>query len=136
MAIGGNKLIRVQKMILWAAVFLFVAGIGLGIISGITYAQSRATYQNALEVREALRYYRDDQDRYPSADQFRNQNILVPYYLDRLPSPVGASGTCAQYGAFVYSQASSRDFSLQFCLEQGVAGLSAGVHTFTEQGVR
>jgi hypothetical protein len=43
---------------------------------------------------------------------------------------------CAPYQKFVYTQNSSRDFKLQFCLTKGVAGLSAGVHQFTEQGLQ
>jgi type II secretory pathway pseudopilin PulG len=130
-----NKRNKLQKIITIAVFILLAVSILWGIFSGISYARSKITYENAFAVREALRYYREDQDAYPSAEQFAEQKILVPYYLEKMP--VGkTTGKCEQYKDFVYSQSTSKDFKLQFCLTHKIKGLPAGVHQYTEQGLQ
>lgn len=129
-----NRQTKLQKVFLWGAALTFLIAVIFGIWAGYSYSQARMTYENAQSVRDALRLYRADQDSYPTTDQF-SQNILVPYYLSEMPKPV-ATGKCSKRSAFEYSQTSANNFKLQFCLIREVAGLPAGLHEFTEEGVK
>jgi hypothetical protein len=53
-----------------------------------------------------------------------------------MPVPTDASGACAKQSQFDYSRPTPQTFSLQFCLTQGVGGLSQGTHTLTNNNLQ
>ncbi len=132
----GNNFKKLQSLISIVVFVLFVASLAVGAYSGYTQGQAKATYDNVLNINKALKYYYADQDLYPSAEQFNNQKILVPYYLRAMPGAVANGGECAKYNEFQYSQSNSKKYSLQFCLNKAVDGVPAGIHTITEQGLQ
>lgn len=125
-----------QLIILIAAFILFILAIIFGIMSGRWSAKANADYQNVMHLNAALNYYFSDQDRYPSADEFYNQKILVPQYLTSMPIVAGTGGVCAGYDQYFYSQSEPARFSLKFCLLKPVASLSKGPHELTEAGIQ
>ena len=125
---------KLQLTVLIVAVVLFALSLGLGVWAGLYRGRSLATYENANAILTALRSYKIDQTEFPSADQYQNQRILAPYYLRDYPVQVDHSGACGAFKDFIYSQTKPQNFTFQFCLSKAVSGLSAGVHTVTEQG--
>lgn len=120
---------RLQSISLIAASVLFLLCVFGGLYSGVQLGKSKATYESASAIYDALNYFHQDQGSYPSAEQFYNQQILVSYkYLNQFPKPEDASGTCSAYQDFIYTRPSSSDFQLQFCLTQPVGGYNAGVN--------
>jgi hypothetical protein len=119
-------------------IFLVWACFG-GWSSGTTRAQSEATYENIVQLHQALANFQSDQAAFPSAYQFTTQEILEVLYLGAVPLPQDVSGVCAKYPTFAYSLAGSRgsaqDYSLTFCLTAATQGLAAGVHTLSSSGV-
>lgn len=130
----ANTNTKLQSILLAAAFILFVIFLLWGIFSGVTYGKDKATYKNIEAINDALTYYHSDQDRYPSAAQFSNQ-ILVPLYISAIPKPENAAGSCASYPEFKYSQTIATDFKIEFCLNQGYAGLSKGLHVLTAKSI-
>ncbi len=128
---------KLQSTILIVVFVLFVLFIFFGILSGLSFARSKATYANVQIINQGLTYFYSDQDHYPTADQYYNGRILATYnYMSDVPRPEDANGACKSYPDFVYSQSGPKHFALQFCLTQGVAGLSSGVHTLTDKGLQ
>lgn len=128
-----KKFNRLQSITLIAAVVLFLLSGIWGVYAGNQYGKSKATYVSVSHLYDALNFYYQDQGRFPSADQLYNQSVLNAYnYIGNLPVPDDATGICAPYQKFIYTQSTPRDFSLQFCLLKGVAGYPAGVSTIKE----
>lgn len=128
---------KLQLIVLVAVVLLFVLVLLWGIFSGLALGKAQSTYRQVDNINTALQYYFKDQDRYPTADQFSNQKILVPYYMQAMPTPQNTgSGACSNYKDFIYSQKSPKTFSLQFCLNADAYGVSKGMHILTEQSLQ
>jgi hypothetical protein len=119
-----------------AGFILLLASLGGGVSSGIARAKSLDTYRSVNTLNQALTYYFQDQNQYPTAEQFNNQQILTLNYLNVMPVPTDASGTCANQSQFAYSRPTQQTFSMQFCLSQGVNGLSGGLHTLTNNSLK
>jgi len=133
---NSNPSNKLQSIFLAAAFVLFVLSAVWGIFSGVASGKDQATYANVDALNSALHYYFSDQDQYPTATQFKDQLILVPLYLSSMPQPLSTGGSCAGINDFAYSQSKPSDFKLQFCLQQGTNGLSAGIHALSEKGVQ
>ncbi len=131
---GVNE--KLQSIYVTAAFILFVLMIIWGIFSGVALGKDQATYKNVETLNNALHYYFSDQDRYPTATQFNDQQILVPLYMSKMPQPVNVSGICGESSQFEYSQKNSQTFNLNFCLRKGAYGLSKGIHNLTDKEVQ
>lgn len=128
---------KLQSKILVAAFVLLLVSVLWGAYSGYRVGQSKATLTQASNLNEALRFYYQDQDRYPSAEQFYNKNVLTAFnYISNLPKPENISGNCSSKTDFYYSQSSTQNFALSFCLTRSTGGFSKGTHTLTEKGTQ
>ena len=119
---------RLQLIVLVVAFVLFVVSIMLGVLSGISYGKSLATYHGVDTINQALQYYKKDQGVYPTPTQFSDDQILRLLYIDTMPVPADVTGSCSNYKDFQYTQTTRNDFTLQFCLLQAVNGWAAGVN--------
>jgi len=128
----GAKNSKLQLIVLVVACVLLGLAVLFGIASGFSTGRSRATLASAQAINQALKYYSSDQGRYPSADQYYNQRILVPNYMQNLPLP--QDGSCSGRTDFIYSQDSPDQYRLEFCLTASAGGFGSGVHAFTEKG--
>ncbi len=126
-----------QQLILVSLAFVIFAAVAVwAILSGFSSGKSTATYRNVQKIQTALQYYYQDQDAYPTADQFYNQNALTVSYLSAMPQPLDSSGVCKAYPQFYYTPQGSSNYQLQFCLVKPVSGLSAGLHQATADGIK
>lgn len=94
------------------AVILFVA-IFQGISTGKAIAQSQAIVKSAENITAALNYFYSDQNRYPNALEFGEQNVMLNY-LNTFPLPEFTSSACTQ--SFSYKKNSATSVVLSFCL--------------------
>ncbi len=122
---------RLQSLILTAAFILFAGAMVLGIFRGVTWGKDKATYKDVQTISSALQFYFSDQDRYPTATQFNDQKVLVPFYLSALPAPENVGGACSSSDQFIYTQSQPANFTLQFCLQRVSYRLDAGSHLLT-----
>jgi hypothetical protein len=125
-----------QLAALIVAFLLCVWALWSGISSGLSRERSLQVYSNSRSVLSALKYYHADQEIYPTADQFFNREIMVPFYLSAMPVYPKQKGDCASFSNFQYSQSSPNSFSLKYCLESNTEGESAGVHQLTEKDIK
>lgn len=130
----GNP--KLQLIVLVVACVLFGLSVLFGIAAGFSAGKSKATFDSVSAVNKALQYYKQDQGRFPTADQFYNQRILVPNYMDTVPEPQDLSGGCAKYTEFIYAQTAPSNYVLEFCLTSAAGGLGKGLHAFTEKGLQ
>lgn len=106
-----------------ALVLLTIGLLWLAITNGQRSAQSRQTVKDAVAITKALEYFYQDQDRYPSSDEFTDQNVMRQY-LNNFPPQEFNSTVCPD--SFDYVNTFRSDYELRFCLPKGVQGYQTG----------
>ena len=94
-----------------------------GYSKGKISAQSFAVAQTAIETSKALQNFYSDQDRYPSAVEFENSEIMLKY-LSGFPLPDFPTASCTR--SFDYKRSDAQNFQLSFCLPSGSGIYKAG----------
>ena len=122
----SNK-IKILLSSLIAAVVLLWAIFG-GLSQGQKISQSQIITQTAKNVAAALNYFYQDQNRYPSATEFADQNLMLTY-MTNFPLPNYPSSSCSQ--SFVYKRADAGSFQLSFCLPTAEGSYQAGWNTIS-----
>lgn len=103
-----------------------------GLRAGRDIAKSKLVVSQASAVIQALGYFHDDQDRYPSSAEFEDGNRLG-VYLAPVPLVQVASKICP--GTLAYDTFDQRSFTLSYCITRQVDGQAIGVHKITERDV-
>jgi type II secretory pathway pseudopilin PulG len=111
------------------AVILLTA-LFFGSSSGKAEAQAESVYTAAQNVYAALQNFHSDQDRYPTASEFSDQNTMLNY-LTAFPLPNIPDKNCSQ--SFVYKRLSTDSFQLNFCLAAGTKKYSKGWNALNGQ---
>ncbi len=91
--------------------------------NGKKAGQSRQIIKDSRALSQAFEYFYQDQNRYPSSDEFTDQN-LMRQYLSGFPPQEFVSETCPQ--TFVYVNNFRNDYELRICLPKGVQGYLTG----------
>jgi hypothetical protein len=105
-----------------AAVILLVV-IFWGAGSGQKQAEAQTVISAAKSTVSALQFFYQDQNRYPSATEFLDQNVMLNY-LSSFPLPQLVSNACSQ--TFVYKKITENSFQLNFCLPVAEQGYQQG----------
>lgn len=116
-----KRILQILTVLLAAVVLLLF--VFLGWSSGKYFAQSGIVFKNALAVAESLDYFLKDQDRYPSALEFQDRNIMMNYF-NNFPPFNFVSKNCQQ--SYLYKRAKLTEYSLAYCLERAVKGQKKG----------
>jgi hypothetical protein len=114
---------------LLAAVVLFLA-ISNGIKAGNENAQSQVALQTAQNLAAGLQYFYNDQNRFPTAVEFADQNTMLNYF-SVFPPASFVSSNCSQ--SFIYKPVNDANFQLDFCLARAAGGYSAGWNVINGQ---
>lgn len=104
-----------------AAVLLFALVSGAS--AGKSNAQDKTVLNGAQSVQKALGYFYNDQNRYPTAEEFQDKNIMLTY-LTTFPLPNFVSASCPQ--SFIYKRITAQSYQLDFCLVRGLSGYIKG----------
>jgi hypothetical protein len=96
--------------------------------SGKNSAQSKLVLTNASGLQKALDYFYSDQDRFSTAQEFADRNIMINY-ANLFPPFDFVSKSCSQ--SFVYKRASKNSYSLSFCLPKKEGGFKQGWNQVT-----
>lgn len=116
-----EKLIQISSLIILCLLAFLVTYFGLR--AGIESAQSKVLIQNTNTLITALDYFKADSDRYPSALEFTNDNLMRAY-LSPLPIKEFLGGNCP--ASFLYDSTTSLQYHLAVCLPRGSSNLTAG----------
>lgn len=103
------------------AVLAFTAFSGLN--AGKRRVQANLVEHNAQSLQQGLKYFYQDEDRYPSANEFQDKNLMLNYFNLYPPLDI-TSKNCEQ--SFLYKRLSSQNYQLLFCLPEGAAGFRSG----------
>ena len=107
--------------ILVAVFVILVLG---GATAGRKKAQSAMVLSQAQGLIKALDFFYGDNDRFPTADEFANEQIMFNY-LSRYPATADVqTSVCPQ--SFVYLRSSPQSFQLNFCLPRVTGAYQKG----------
>ncbi len=112
---------------LLAAVILFWA-IHSGSDTGKNLAQASMVSQNAQFLAQGFDFFYQDQNRFPSALEFADNNLMNGYYAN-FPPLSFASQVCPE--SFIYKRPSAKSFEINFCLPAGFSTYSKGWNKIT-----
>ncbi len=105
------------------AVIITVGLLWVAVVNGQRSAQGRQVVKDVETVIQALEYFYQDQNRYPSLNEFEDQNVMRQY-LSNFPPQEFTSGVCDQ--SIDYVNTFRSDYELRFCLPKGVKGYRTG----------
>lgn len=105
------------------AVIVTVAVLWMAIVNGQRSAQSRQIVKDVESITQALEYFYQDQGRYPSINEFDDQNVMRQY-LSNFPPQQFVSGICDK--SIDYVNTFRSDYELRFCLPKSVKGYRTG----------
>lgn len=110
--------LAVAVVLLWA--------IFSGISAGNKTAQAQMLVEASKNAASSAQYFYQDQNRYPTPEEFENQNLMLNY-MTNFPLPNFPSPGCSQ--SFAYKRLDINSFQLSFCLPVSSGGYSAGWST-------
>ncbi len=102
-----------------------------GITSGITDGKSHTVLANAKTIAQGLKYFYDDQNRYPSREEFSDLNLMRSYITGYPPLAI-AGGAClenAELGGFDYYSLDFKTYELRFCLPGAIDNFKPGINS-------
>lgn len=117
-----NKLSVLQNVSIAVSAVLLLLALLSGLHTGRQRAAGLVVLQNLDQIGKGLSAFQADQDRYPSAFEFSDRNVMSSYFNVFPPAIVPAG--CQQ--DFVYQNPTPASFVLQFCLPVAVGGFRAG----------
>lgn len=117
-----TKKIWLGLTVIITAVILFFSLLW-GISAGQQLAQAGLVAANANSIARGLQFFYQDQNRFPTAIEFQNRNIMLGYFNNFPPMEFISSG-CP--GSFIYKRTSSQKFQLDFCLPKAFQNFSRG----------
>jgi hypothetical protein len=112
-----------QNILIGVLVVLLVGGGFWAWWSGTRAGKSSVVVKNIDAIQTGLKYFYTDQNRYPTAVEFQDQNIMLSY-MSPLPLQPVIGGSCSQ--TYRYSSANPRTYELEFCLPKASGGFAAG----------
>jgi hypothetical protein len=104
------------------AVILLVALLW-GAAKGKTTAQSEAIVKAQANLVSGLKFFYQDQNRFPSATEFADSPTMLSYFTV-FPPPNFVSKNCSQ--SFFYVRNNLNNYTLSFCLPVASGGYVAG----------
>ena len=128
MSIEISKKVWLYLTVLGVTVILLLS-IMAGLSRGQALAQSQVVLTNAQSMVKGLKFFYQDQNRYPTALELQDRNLMLNY-LSFFPPQEFPSSSCPQ--SFVYKRPALNSFQLNFCLNTGVGGFPTGWSSFTQ----
>ncbi len=105
-------------------VLLFAGVLSLAVSGGRKKAQSEFVSAQAEEIAQALDFFYLDNNRFPTADEFGNSQIMGNYLTNNFSSPYANEAACAS--AITYVRPAAGDYTLNFCLLSAASGFKKG----------
>lgn len=118
-----------QNLLLGVIALLLVLGLWWAFVAGVRAGKSTIVLKNTLALQQGVGYFFSDQNRYPTALEFSDRNIMLDYFSAYPPQSV-PGGPCTQ--SYKYSSANSKAYEIDFCLPRGAQGFPAGWNKVTQ----
>ncbi len=117
----SKKILATLSSLLLAVILFAVLMWGIG--KGKRQSEAELIVQNTQAIQESLEFFFRDQNRYPSALEFSNLNIMSSY-LNPYPPLKFVSKSCNE--TFDYKRPSQAVYQLNFCLPMATKGFKQG----------
>lgn len=114
-----NTLLGVSGVIL-----LFVGWWGW--TNGLAASRSKTIIKDAKSMQQAFEQFRKDQNRYPTTDEFRDNNVMRAY-LTNFPPQTFPNKICNK--SYDYYSAAPQLYELRICLPKKAGGYQQGWNT-------
>ncbi len=111
-------------------VFFVVAMIGFFV--GRDLARSEFAFKQVDALASGLNFFYQDNDRYPSEQEFRNLELMNQYFSG-LPLSSIVSKKCPK--PIAYRTFDRLDYTVEFCLPRLYAGLLAGSYSISKTDI-
>jgi len=98
-------------------------GIFKGINNGRNFSQADLVIKNAMELKKSVQFFYNDQNRYPTANEFADKNVMGSY-MNNFPPQDFISSVCEK--SFEYKRPDPQNFQLYFCLPIGTGSYQKG----------
>jgi hypothetical protein len=112
-----------QNLLIGLLVVLLCLGIFWAFVAGTRAGKSAVILKNTAALKDGLQYFQADQNRYPTAVEFKDGNIMLNYF-SAFPPLTLTGGSCTT--TFDYQSPTAKTFELDFCLPKASQGFSAG----------
>lgn len=122
MIIVFSQKTRQVLTVIAVAVILLLAAVW-GAVLGKALAQSDTVVQTAKNLATGIEFFYNDQNRFPSAAEFQNNNLMLNYFSQFPPSNF-VSSNCPE--SFSYKRLELNSYQLNFCLPRAFGGYRAG----------
>lgn len=115
---------KILKIIGWIILVILLALLlWWGFSWGKKAAQSRQIVKDSKTILNALEYFYKDQNRYPSINEFNDQNVMRQY-MNNFPPQQYASDSCSK--SFDYQNLFRSDYELRICLPKAQGSFKQG----------
>ncbi len=118
-----------QNLLLGGATIVLVALVLWGVVAGSRAGKSTVVLKNTQSVSDGLKLFFRDQNRYPSTQEFVDQNIMLQYF-SVFPFANIVGGSCTK--TFSYYSANQQSYELSFCLPKAMNGFAPGWNKLTQ----
>ncbi|MBL8029790.1 MAG: hypothetical protein JNN11_00915 [Candidatus Doudnabacteria bacterium] len=113
------------KYIILGVLALLVVLLSLwGLGAGKKQAYSKTLVENVKAVVLALDFFYNDNNRFPTADEFLNREIMQSYFSNYPVFEEWSQGACSP--AFSYSRPAANNYKVDFCLVTQVGEYKSG----------
>ncbi len=126
------KPIYIQSVVIAVAVVCFSLVCAKGFQTGVAIARTKLVQQQSGALTKSLALFFADQDRFPSAQEFSDQQIFG-VYATPVPITTVASKQCPV--VLEYESLTFREFALRYCTPRAVGDVPAGYHEITNRQI-
>jgi len=113
----------VQNIIVIVAVVALILAAVFAYRSGTNGGKTRAIIAAVPAIQKGLGYFYQDQNRYPTTQEFLDRNLMMNYFTPFPPSQI-TGGSCSQ--SFAYRSSDLNKYSVYFCLPSAGGSFKGG----------
>lgn len=119
----------IRNSIVLVILIFFVLTVYWGWGAGKNIAISRHTVSTVTTLDAGLRYFWDDQGRFPSTAEFSNTEVMRKYF-DHFPPQELTAKLCPK--TYAYNTNAGKTYEVIFCIPRAVGSFSAGTNQVTD----
>lgn len=118
----------IKYVLLGILIIITALGLWWAVVNGIAAAKSKQILKDVAAIQEGFEFFKQDQQRYPSQDEFADNDIMRGY-LSGFPPEQFPTAQCSE--TYDYFNAFPNSYELRFCLPKAIQGYQAGWNKVT-----